>query len=279
MKKVLGNFNYWLSIAEKNSISKATFRSRVRNSGWGLEKAATTPVMKHKPRTDQEWIEKAKLNGISYDTYHKRVHDLFWSPEEAANSPIKSVRECTELARTTRSEFSQVKNERLFKDKSNLFKLTPLHIEEARKNGISKSAVEARVQKYGWTVHEAITVPPAKRTKMTEEYSKYLEIAKRNNIGSDTFYHRVKSGWSYEDASTKGINEVKNHRSRPDKEWQYKAVQNGIKSKTYKARIKLGWSPEEASSVPTLESGQHLNEERKQNSKEAFKKFKNIKRS
>ena len=264
-KKVISPF--WLEMAKENGISINTFKSRVRR-GWDQKEAASQLPRRRK---DRKWIELAKKNGIPYQTYINRVENLFWDPKDAATSPIVSPEEVREMAIESRKTMKSYEDKRLYKDKSNLFKLTPHHLEDARKNGISKNTVHTRVYYLGWTVQEATTIPPR---KMPDEYYHYLEIAKSNNISPNTFRKRINSyGWTYEEAaSRKPI--PSNSRKRTDKDWIEKAIKNGIDYHTYIKRVENGWTYKEAATIQPLPKGKFLNEERKRNSAEGFKKFK-----
>jgi hypothetical protein len=256
----------WIQKAEENNISKRAFIDRVDVLGWTHEKAATTPVKQVKPRKDREWIKVAIENGISKETYTKRVDASFWDPEEAATTPTMTNEESLARAKQEKAVYTKIKHDRINQDKNNLFKITPKHYEIAESNGICKGTVNIRVYRSGWTVQEAITIPPVKKIRRSKEYYDYLELAKKNHINSMTYLDRVKKGWTFHDAATiKPGTRKPNHRKRSDNVWMEKAIQNGIKPETYKSRIGRGWTPDEASTVPPLARGEFLNEKRKQN--------------
>ncbi|NEU29951.1 hypothetical protein GN156_04060 [bacterium LRH843] len=266
----------WIEKAIKNNIPSSVYRARVDELGWTPEEAAITPKEQRNARSDRNWIEKAKENGISYFTYIDRVDKYYWDPEEAATTPAMSSEESIKVAQEIHIESTKYRHKRINKDKNNLFKITPQHIEKAKKNGISKATVHSRIYRLGWTVQEAITVPVQKGFDKTDEYYAYLETAKKNNISVANFNDRLRRGWTLKDAATKALILIK-QRTRADKDWIEKAIQNGIRSDTYRARIKAGWTTEEASTIQPLARGQFLNDEKRENVIQGFKKFRGLK--
>ena len=87
----------WIKIAKQNGISSTTFRNRVNNHGYSLERAATKPlkdnrsdiwiVIEKRRKYPKHFIELAKLNGVCYVTFQSRMSDG-WSLETAANTPV-----------------------------------------------------------------------------------------------------------------------------------------------------------------------------------------------
>lgn len=146
------------------------------------------------------------------------------------------------IANETQREIRKLEEDRIYRDPSNLFKLTAQHYEDAERNGIGKYTVRARVNKYGWTVQEAITIPPMKMQNKPDGFDEHLELAKSNGIQNRTFRERVKLGWSLSEAATKP-HVPHTTRTRKDGEWIDKALQNGISYSTYSSRIRMGWSP------------------------------------
>lgn len=260
----------WIDIAKENGISEATYRHRVHSLKWSKPKAATTPIQK---RDDRHWQEIAKQNGISRDTYIQRVYNYFWSEEEAATTPVLTKEEISKIGHETQSEIREIIYERAFNDPDNLFKLTPQHIEIAKKNGISEMRARKRVSD-GWTVQDAISIPlqlPLSET--VKDYEKYQEVAKKNGINYHTFYQRYKRGMSLQDAATVPVGSI-NPKKRADNDWIIKAEAKGIKKSTYITRVdELGWTPEEAATTMPLKRGHFLNEETKNKSRKAFKEF------
>lgn len=262
--------NKWLELARKNGIKDKTYYSRLEY-GWTKEKAATTPV---KRRMDNEWLKIAQQNGIHSSTFYKRVDDMFWSPEEAATTPPMSKQDALKFAHEQLAIYREINNKRLFENEKNLFKVTPQHLEIARKNGICKSTVKTRVYEKGWTVQEAIKVPIQKGFEKPEGYSEYLELALQNGISQSMFRDRVKAGWDLKEAATRPRVDPKERR-RADKKWIDLAIKNGLEYHVYWKRVKAGWTPEEAAMTPLLKKGkEYLNDQRRENSLKAFKEFK-----
>jgi hypothetical protein len=77
--------------------------------------------------------------------------------------------------------------------------LTKEEREAAKNNGISYWTLYKRVNEHHWKIERAITEIP----KKTSLIDGYREKCKENGISDSLFHHRVKSGMSKEDASTK----------------------------------------------------------------------------
>jgi len=118
-------------IASKNGINPMTLRTRIRELGWGKQKALTTPTIVK--RDYGKWPEIAAKNGISSRIFFVRVRQGGWSPERAATEPpYQNLRKGAK-------------------------RVYPKHILDlANKNGICLSTFRARLR-YGWTLEEACT--------------------------------------------------------------------------------------------------------------------------
>lgn len=264
----------WLDVARENGICDSTFNGRLE-SGWTAEKAATKPTKqkshyKH-PRDFDKWLTTARANGIGYGLYWRRVVIYFWDPELAATQKPLNSTEKMKHANKIKTEYAEIRNERLFKDPKNLFKLTPQHMEIARNNGIGRCTVQSRVRQLGWTVQDAISRPIKRKENKSNEYKKYASVAAKNGICISTYKWRVQQGMSIIEAATKSVN-IHQHR-RNDGEWIDRAISNGIQPVTYLARVRRGWTLQEAATMQPLKHGQQLNEERREHSREGFKKF------
>ncbi|HDR8076536.1 MULTISPECIES: hypothetical protein [Bacillaceae] len=78
------------------------------------------------------------------------------------------------------------------------------HYKTAKSNGISKKRVQQRVFRYEWDVERAITQPIGKKKmEFDRKHGNWMHVAEQNGISRDTFYSRLKRGWSYELAATK----------------------------------------------------------------------------
>lgn len=115
------------------------------------------------------------------------------------------------------------------------FYITPEEYELALKNGISKSTLEARIRKYGWSKYKALN-NPVKKSNL--EY--WYKLAKSNGICKGTFMDRVyRLKWSLiKSASTPVM--IKRNKKYPD--WVDKLLaRNGIKRTTFYNRVYAGW--------------------------------------
>lgn len=138
--------------------------------------------------------------------------------------------------------------------------ITPDDYAQAEKNGISIKTLEHRVRQLGWPKQRAITEPPQKQMKHSEEL-KALALA--NGIPVRTYRHRIKQyGWSAERAATEPVGHPESRkaaieaaraaRGKYPKELRDRALSNGIAIDTFYCRIKRGWEPEEAATYPLL---------------------------
>nr|WP_227495942.1 hypothetical protein [Bacillus mycoides] len=75
--------------------------------------------------------------------------------------------------------------------------------EIAKRNGISKNNVDARVQSLNWDIEKAITKPLNKFDKY------YVDLAKKNGIAYHTYLKRLSLGWNEIKAATKPTREYK----------------------------------------------------------------------
>lgn len=77
--------------------------------------------------------------------------------------------------------------------------ITPEEYEIAKANGICSATLEDRIRRLVWDKEQAISMAPRKQRRIDK---RFIKIAKENGISERAFYHRLKSGWSIEDAAT-----------------------------------------------------------------------------
>ena len=124
------------SIALKNGISQDLVTKRVRESGWDIQRAVTTPPQK---RTNYDnWIATAKKNGISSLRFRKRVN-AGWTCERAASEPVLSHSEIMLKTWEAKRVYSRE------------------YLDLAERNGICYSTLRARMRQ-GWSLEEACRV-------------------------------------------------------------------------------------------------------------------------
>lgn len=123
----------------------------------------------------------------------------------------------------------------------------------ARKRGISKSTVYARVFKYNWPIDRAIYEVPK---KLSADVIKARDIAVSNGVPRETFYDRRRNGWTLEEASTTPVltREQVVERARQStifsREHIHTCNLNGISLATARARLAHGWTMAEATTLP-----------------------------
>jgi hypothetical protein len=119
----------------------------------------------------------------------------------------------------------------------------------AAKNGINYNIVYSRFYEYKWSKEDAITKPLHKPNL----WPTYRDLAYEHGVGQDTFYIRVRSGMTPEEAATKPLRKKgANYLGGKIKpEIFLKAKDNGIKRNTLICRVyKYGWEPERAATQP-----------------------------
>lgn len=122
--------------------------------------------------------------------------------------------------------------------------ITDEDYEKAEKNGISKMNVYLRVNKRGWEIERAITVPIRKKKCVTGINAGMKKLAEMNGISHTTLYKRLKKGMDPYEAVTA----PKKH-----KRWESLikiAQENGISASSFYARMDRGMDPYEAAIKP-----------------------------
>ena len=145
--------------------------------------------------------------------------------------------------------------------------ITPDEYEIAKRNGIPRNTLEQRIRDLLWDKQRAITEPPK---NMSKGYGEYAKKAEKIGVKSNTFYTRVKRGWSPERAATtpiiktdnkfldeqrkKGIKKIRKY---PD--WVYEELKkNNINRDTFWRRVNTyKWSVEKACTTPVQEKGKY----------------------
>ncbi len=143
--------------------------------------------------------------------------------------------------------------------------ITYKDLEIAEENGISESNVKNRVYTLGWDVDKAITTPVYRKGTLKEIYGEEVcDNLKKNCILKETFYSRLRIGWSVKDASTippltpkqRGKRMVEKYEKRGYKGGLLKehfdiAKSNGISKLTVYNRVNtLRWDIEKAITEP-----------------------------
>lgn len=126
------------------------------------------------------------------------------------------------------------------------------NLQKALNNGINYHTLYSRI-KNGWTIKEAITIPPVREGLFTKEER---EVAESNGISYGTAYARIfVMGMSVEEAITAPL---RTHRGRSCKHGQWKeiALENGISERTFYNRLRLGWAYENAATKPARQKGE-----------------------
>lgn len=123
-----------------------------------------------------EEYEIAQSNGISERTLNTRVRQLGWDKERAITTPVQQKKD--------RSKWKAI----------------------AESNGISIKTFLSRVNSHGWDEKKAATQPMSNGSKRNRKYSKEIdEVLIKNGISKNTFYTRIKRGWTIERASTEKV--------------------------------------------------------------------------
>ena len=131
--------------------------------------------------------------------------------------------------------------------------IAPEEYEEAAKNGINKTNLEARIRREGWDHERAITQPIRKQKRHV-----WSAVAKENGISINLYHSRISDGWDEKRAATepvhnsaKELGEYVRANRKYSQEIIDLAASNGIKYKTFVARMRKGDMTElEAATTP-----------------------------
>ena len=123
-----------------------------------------------------EEYEIAQSNGISERTLKSRVRQLGWDKERAITTPIQK--------------------------RKNYDKWKAI----AESNGICMKTFLTRVNVLGWSEEIAATQSLLNISVRNRKYSKEIdEVLRKNGITKNTFYSRIRRGWTIERASTEKV--------------------------------------------------------------------------
>ncbi len=134
--------------------------------------------------------------------------------------------------------------------------ITPEEYEIAAKNGICKATLNYRIRYSGWNKETALT----KRIRPKRNHEKWLPLIYKNGISRDTFYKRLKKGWTAYDAATipiMGKEKVAKKAILKNKKYPNQilelAEKNGISYNTFITRItKSKWDVMKAATTPII---------------------------
>ena len=122
------------------------------------------------------------------------------------------------------------------------------------KHGISPSTVKARMKK-GLTLEEAVSLEVKNKEcidHLGNKYKNITDMCNHYNITTDTYYYRIKAGWSIENAllakkSEKALGiTCQDHLGTVYSSKSEMCKKYGINRCTFNQRIKNGWSLEDA---------------------------------
>lgn len=161
-----------------------------------------------------EEYKKAEKKGISAKTLDDRIRVLMWDKEKALNTKPQS------------------------KHKAKYRRM-------AIENGINVGTFYKRVNNLGMSLKDAATKPPIntkskeylgtlkeKRLKKIRKHPEHIyKNMRKNNIEYQTFYNRVRGGWSAEDASTHPTMKRGQHRKKHT--WNKIATAESERKKRY----------------------------------------------
>lgn len=135
-----------------------------------------------------EEYEEAKKIGLSEKDIYRRIHEENWSKKRAINTPKKKIRPSIKYTE---------EQKRIIKE-----------------NGLTTRIVSLRRHR-GWSMEKAINTPKFKPQQKANGRDRYkysdeiINIVLKNGIKLDTFYRRVRNGWSIDEASTIPVNSKK----------------------------------------------------------------------
>lgn len=142
--------------AEENGVSAVSLYRRVYQ-GWELQRAIDTPVNKKVLFATKEmkpFIKTAEENGISLGTFRRRVRNSGYSPERASTEPLMTVQEATKLKRRRKA-----------------IRFTDEQKAIMKRADILEASARQRIQRFGWSMEDAISIPTFKTGAKRKEDS------------------------------------------------------------------------------------------------------------
>lgn len=165
-------------IAAENGISENLVAVRVRQLGWDIDKAISTPKKnKNKNLLWKKWKNTALQNGITYKLFYKRVFYNDVNPETAATTPPMARKDITELSMKS------------------IQKYDPKLLEVAEKNGISKQLFYNRMHR-NWDIERAITTPPISKEENVKSTNEKKREKREKGIAKDPWRKWNDSFWT-----------------------------------------------------------------------------------
>lgn len=176
-------------------INNVTFNGRIE-LGWSLEKALTTPIKQggenckdHLGKPFQSISDMCKHWGIKPEIFSGRIKSG-WSLEEALTTPVRQAVEW---------------------HKDHLGNKYRTIDEMCNKHGITKSAYKYRINQ-GWSLEKTLTTPMTEANRrngvddhLGNHYQNIETMCKHYNRSIQTFFYRIRQGWTLEAALTEGL--------------------------------------------------------------------------
>lgn len=237
----LGNkFNSKKEMCKYYGVCHSTFKQRIE-AGWALKDVLTKPIRnisRCKDHLGNEFNSQAEMcrhHGVEVKNYHERIK-LGWTVEDALTKKGQQT-EC----------YDHLGNK--FESKKEMCKYY----------GKSPVLVINRLNR-GWTLEDALT-KDIKETPnnihhdhLGNEYKSMTDMCMHYGISGSTFYHRLKSGWSIEDALTTPIRECEkkctDHLGNRYDSIVEMCEYYGIDSQTFSSRVSYGWDIKDALTIP-----------------------------
>lgn len=91
--------------AENRGISRWTLTKRIRDLGWGKDKAILTPVRKRRTYSKLT-LKKVRKNNIPLHIFYTRVR-MGWEIERAATEPVNSSKEIIQKMKQKKQKIFQ----------------------------------------------------------------------------------------------------------------------------------------------------------------------------
>ncbi|GEM_PF-3118038 len=110
--------------------------------------------------------------------------------------------------------------------------------ENKHRAAVSLNTYNVRISRDGMTFEEALTTPPKRTNKVSDEYKKWSNIAVENGINKAYFWQRVKEyGWSFERAATDPVRE---YAKKEDKDMAIEKDSDRVVKKMIISLLKAG---------------------------------------
>lgn len=232
---------------EHYGVSTHNFHSRI-NAGWTVEQALE---LEDRPRTSG--AKPVTVEGVAFESLHAAT--------EHYGKPYPQVAQRIKFGWSVEEAMEFVEREQRRGRKGNSVVVAgveyPSLSEAARRNGVTWNALKARLNRYGWTLEQALGLEPPPSNKCHpleighQHFGSIREACDAYGVTRGQISARLAAGETPERAVQPGD---RRHRSITVKGVEYPSLtaacrDHGLNVPMVWDRLKRGWTPDEAFNV------------------------------